>query len=100
MDIGGGGRGGRRRGEAIAPWYLRAGPPPSLRGSPSESGTGQPHTGKNKGDSVRLDVAAVRCGGLEAAGDAELAQDVRHVHAGGFLADVEGSGDLGVGQTV
>src|SRR6516225_11215666 len=62
--------------------------------------TQQARAGKNKGDSVRPDVAAVRRGGLEAAGDAELAQDVRHVHAGGFLADVEGSGDLGVGQAV
>ena len=46
-------------------------------------------------------MVAVGCGGgLEAAGNAELAHDVGHVHAGGFLADVEGSGDLGVGQAV
>jgi len=33
-------------------------------------------------------------GGLEAAGNAELAHDIRYVHAGGFLTDVEGPGDL------
>ena len=37
---------------------------------------------------------------MEAAGNPELAHDVRYVDAGGFLADVEGSGDLGVGQAV
>src|SRR5579859_4858463 len=41
-----------------------------------------------------------RGSGLEAAGNAELAQDVGDVHAGRFLADVEGSGDLSVGQAV
>jgi hypothetical protein len=53
------------------------------------------------GGSVRRAGAAVGCGGgLEAAGEAEFAQEVRHVHAGGLLADVEGSGDLRVGQAV
>jgi hypothetical protein len=37
---------------------------------------------------------------LEAAGDAELAQDVGNVHARGLLAYVEGFGDLRVGQAV
>ena len=39
-------------------------------------------------------------GNLDAAGDAELAQDVGDMDAGGLFADVEGPGDLRVGQAV
>jgi hypothetical protein len=43
----------------------------------------------------------VKCySGLNPAGDAKFAQDVRHVHAGRFLTYVKGSGDLGVGQAI